>query len=436
MNRLARAALAASLFVATSATAGFAMGLSEPPPPAAHRSSSGSNSAGHLSKDVAEPLSLAQKAATAGDLQTALSEIKQAQAATDRTPHDDFVINQFLSSVAANLKDYPTAAGAYDALIAAPEFAAMSDADKMPIVHDGLVVSENLQRWQTVVAYGQQLETLKGNDASTYAGLAIAYYNLKDIPNAQIYAQKSVDMAKAAGKQPEEAAMEIIMNGQAKNNNQAAALETLETLAVNYNQPTSWQQLTEVALGSRGLKTLDALYIYRLRFMAGAMSQPDDYTVMASVANQLGYPTEAAHVLQQGMSSGKLSAGQAGPELSKARNGAANDERALPDIAAKAEKSKTGEQDAKLAEDYWGYGRYADAETAARRAISKGGLKDPSEGALILGMSLVAQDKDDDAVQTLSQVTGTEGHAKAAHLWSLRAQAKKKQGGAAPAATH
>jgi tetratricopeptide repeat protein len=120
--------------------------------------------------------------------------------------------------------------------------------------------------------------------------------------------------------------------------------------------------------------------------------------------------------------------------MRKSRNDAATDERQLPSIAASAAKSRTGEQDVKLAEDYWGYGRFADAEAAARRAIGKGGMKDPSEGQMLLGMLLVVQGKYDDAVQTLAQVHGNPARMADAHLWTIYAQAQaKKAGGAAPA---
>jgi len=175
------------------------------------------------------------------------------------------------------------------------------------------------------------------------------------------------------------------------------------------------------------------MYLFRLKVTAGAMTDAEDYKVLASLAEQLGYPTEAVDVLQKGISSGKLSSGEAGELLSKGRKDAAQDERMLPQIAAQAEKSKTGEQEAKLGEDYYGYGRYADAETAARAAMAKGGLKDPGEGPLLLGAALVGQGKFDDAAQAFSQVAGSPSKLKVAHLWSLYAQAKsKKAGGAAP----
>ncbi len=440
MTRFVHAAFAASLMVATSATAVLAMGGSGPTPhtDTSHHPTApaAGSTVGHLTKDVGEALTAAKKAADAGDMAGALAQIKVAQATTDRTPHDDFVIAQFLSAVAANLHDYPTAMGAYDTMMASPEFAAQPDPDKKLAYHDGMIVANATKQWQKVVTFGQALDAMQGNDDATYAAMAVAYYYLKDMGNAKTYANKSIDMAKAAGKQPDQAALQIQIGAQAGSGNEAEALANMENLAINYNQPDIWDKLTEIALNTKNLKEIDALYIYRLRFTIGVMAQADDFNIMTALAEQLGYPTEESKVFEQGMNSGKLSAGQVGAKGAKARKGAADDERLLPAIAAAAEKSKSGEQDVKLAEDYWGYGRYADVEAAARAGIAKGYPKDPSEGQMLLGMALVEEGKYDDAIAALASVTGSEGRVKSAHLWSVYAQAKKKQGGGAAPAAH
>jgi hypothetical protein len=223
----------------------------------------------------------------------------------------------------------------------------------------------------------------------------------------------------------------IVMSSQVKQNNQAGAEQTLEQLALQNNSPETWAQLVGTAFGAKGMNDATAIYLYRLLILAGG-AKGSDYKEMASALTVLGYPTEAAKVLELGTSSGKLSSGEVGATLAKARRDAAQDERMLPQIATAAAKSKTGEQDIKLAEDYWGYSRYADAEAAARRAISKGGLKTPAEGPLMIGAAGVAQGKYADAIQTLSQVSGSEAATRTAHLWSLYAQAK--QGGRSAAA--
>jgi len=264
--------------------------------------------------------------------------------------------------------------------------------------------------------------------------MAVAYYFLKDNANAQKYAQLSIDGAKAAGAAPDENMMKIVMNGALEQKDNAGVQTSLENLAMQYNQADSWGKLADLTLTTKGIRDLDELYLLRFKLLIPDSMNGQDYLGLASIANLLGYATEAYNVLQKGIAAGKITTAQAGPTYAQAKNGAAQDERALGSIAASAEKSKTGEQDVKLAEDYWGYGRFADAEAAARRGIGKGGIKDPSEGQMILGMSLVAQGKYDDAVQALSQVHGGAPRVADAHLWTIYAQTQaKKAGGAAPA---
>src|SRR5579862_7344493 len=64
-----------------------------------------------LSHDVAKPMSDAQKAlqATPPDFATALADVKLAQATTDRTPYDDYVINSYLAQIYILQKDYASA---------------------------------------------------------------------------------------------------------------------------------------------------------------------------------------------------------------------------------------------------------------------------------------------------------------------------------------
>lgn len=386
-----------------------------------------------VSRDVGKPLNDAIQAIQTKDFKTAHDKIAEADAVATKSDFDVFKINQMKAYLAIQEQDYGTATTAYESMIASPSFAGQPDADKVTTLHNGILLSGQAKHWPQVIADAQQLEALKVADDKTYAVLAQAYYFTNDYANAEKVAQQSIDASKAAGKQPEQAALEIIMSAQAKSNDQAGALKTLEMLASNYGQPGDWAQLIDHALGTKGIKELDALYLYRLRFLVGADSEGDDYTIAAGIALHAGYPAEARSILEKGLAAGKISnSGKVAEQLSQARAGARADEGSLSAIASAAERSKSGEQDVKLAEDYWGYGRYADAETAARRAVSKGGMKNPGEGNMVLGMALAAQGKATEAQDALTKVDGSEASAVAAHLWDLYAQYKAKVA-AAPA---
>jgi len=381
--------------------------------PAAH-------AADKVGKEVGTALQAAQKAMAAQDWAGALAAVKQAQAVQNQNPYETYEINKFLTVVAINTQDYATATTAAEAAADSP---AMPDEEKKDMYHNALLLATQNKQYDKAVVYGQGLVQINALDDSLAAALAEDYYYTKDYANAQKYAQQSVDLAKAAGKTPSQGAMEIIMSTQAKNNNQSGAQATLEQLALQYSDPDNWGQLVDLALSTKGINNQDALYLFRLKKIAGAMKQ-EDYQYVGTAAEGRGYPVEAREAFRAG--------GVSGAQATKAATEAGQDERALPQITAAAEKSKNGEEDVKLAEDLWGYGRYADVEAAARRAISKGGLKDPSEGNMMLGLALTAQGKYADAQTAFGAVTGSEARMKAAHLWSLYAQAQAKK--AAPAA--
>jgi len=52
---------------------------------------------------------------------------------------------------------------------------------------------------------------------------------------------------------------------------------------------------------------------------------------------------------------------------------------------------------------------------------------------MLVGAAQTAQGKYAEAIQTLSQVTGSEANTRTAHLWSLYAQAKQRTASATPA---
>ena len=415
MKSIVRAAFAAALL-------GSAAALLAPAPVFA---------ADKPSPEVAKALVDAQKAIAAADYATALTDIKTAQAVTDRTPYDDYLINSFLAQTYVGEKDYASADAPMEAAADSP---ALPAEQKKGVVSNAFQLAMFSKHYQKAVTYGQYLQSINALDYKGDSNMAVAYYYLQDSANAQKYAQMAIDGAKAAGQTPDENMMKIVMNGALAQKDSAGVQTSLENLATQYNQADSWGKLADLALNTKGIKDLDELYLLRFKLLVPGAINGQDYLALASIANLMGYATEAYNVLEKGIAAGKVTAGQAGPTYTQAKNGAAIDARQLSSIAASAQKSRTGEQDIKLAEDYWGYGRFADAEVAARRAISKGGLKDPSEGPMLLGMLLVAQGKYDEAVQTLSQVHGTAPREADAHLWTIYAQTQaKKAGGAAPA---
>ena len=85
-----------------------------------------------------------------------------------------------------------------------------------------------------------------------------------------------------------------------------------------------------------------------------------------------------------------------------------------------------------MAESYFGYGKFADAERIATRAVGKGGAK-LNEALLLLGATQAVLNKNAEATATLARVTG-EPFDKVAMLWSVYANRKYGQAAPQPAA--
>lgn len=405
-TKFVRAAFVAALMSATAATSAMA--------------------ADKVSPAVGKPLSEASKAMQAKDYQTALTSIQAAQAVPDQTPYDTYMINKFLAMAEINLKNIDAAVKPSEDAADSP---AMPDEDKKDMLRNALILSANAKDYQKSIVYGQKLEQINALDDQGAATMGVAYYNLKDATNAKVYAQKSIDMAKAAGKQPNEAAMQIVMSAQAATD-QGAAESTLEQIVSTYNRPDDWDQLVNVSL-LKGMANADALNLFRLLYLQGPMKSGDDYTTMASLAESLRNYVEARNVLQAGVTAGKISAGA---EMSKVRGEAAADEKIINQAIAAAAKSKKGEDSMQIAQDLWGYGRYADVESIATAAKAKGGIKDPGEADVLIGIAQIAQGKYDAGIATLGHVNGNTPRMRTAHLWTIYAQNKQKAAGAAPAA--
>lgn len=407
-SKMRRAALAALLATAASSFAYHA--------PTAYAEASG----GKVSKAVSGPLSDAAKAAKAGDWQTALKSARDAQAVSGRTPFDDLEINLLIGQAAVNLKDMPTATTAFEAAADSPANTDLDATGRQQLYYTALELASNAQHFQKVVAYSHVLEQLGKLDDLAGALTAVAYYQLKDTAHATEYAQKSIDASKAAGKQPDENALKILTNAQAQSN-PAAAEQNFEALVMRSNSPEDWGRLIGHAFGTAGMNDVFAMDLYRLQFVTHSLSG-QEAGLAAKLANLLRYYGDAVAIME--------GAGLKGADLNSARSNSAKEQGSIGAEIAAAHKGN-GQVALSVAEALYGYGRFGEAEQLAREAVTKGHTKYPGEAQILLGMSLVRQDKYADAVQALSSVPGSAAAVKTAHLWSLYAQVK--QGGAAPA---
>jgi tetratricopeptide (TPR) repeat protein len=383
-----------------------------------------------LSKAASKPLSEAQKAFTAKDWATMLAKVKEAQALSDLTDYDKYIVNYFMGLALYNGGDKASATTFF---VAAAESKAAPPEERATALRIAIDLSNQAKDYATVKSLGQQAEEAGAVNGGVAAVMAIAYYESGDYPNAKVYAQKSIDIDTAAGKAPDRSAYQVMLMAQNRQKDINGEIKTLEIMSTSYGVAEDWGHLIDISLGTlpkSSTREAAALYLYRLRLTVGAETTADDYLMAADLALALRYPAEAQKMLQQGIDAGVLSQAAAAAAMNKAKVQIKADEGTLPAADAAAAKSPSANGDVSVAEDYFGYGRYADVVRVAQRAISKGGPK-ASEAQLLLGVTQARQGDSAAAAQSLALVRGDAAVERAAQLWTL--YVTRKYG--APAAT-
>ena len=387
-----------------------------------------------VSPEVGKLLDATKKLIDAGDLTTAKATVLQAQALPNRTGIDDVEINYFIGNIAVRQNDHPAAEVAFSAMADSPD---LPDSQKATVLRIAALLSTEQKHFDKGIKYANAFIALGGPpDDSVLASLSEAYYYTNDFANAEIAAKKAVAAAEP-GKPPNRNALTVVFGSEIKLKKQADAINTLETMVTYYNSPDDWEQLIQAAFGTSGIKQSDDLNLFRLEMASKASASGDDYDTYAQLALQAGYPVEAQAALDAGLAAGKITnSGKIAALMTNVRTRAVKDRSTLASFEALAAKSPNGELDIKLAHTYFGYGRYADVVTAARRGLGKGGAKtDPNEANLLIGMGLAMQGNSAEAATALNNVKGgSAGMMKAAHLWSV--YAGRKYATAAAATTH
>ena len=371
----------------------------------------------HLTKGVQNALADAQKSINAGDLKTAADDIAKARAVDGRTPEDDYWISKIDMNI--QVKSNNMAGAAQDAEAAA-DSSAMPPEDKADMLRLALILANQQKQTDKALAYAKTLQATNPTDPTVTSNITVAYFNAKDFAGAQTMVQKEIDAETAAGKKPSRETLQNLLDVQVAQKDEAGAEKTLEALVANYNDPKDWTQMIDVAISSKGIRDTDVIWLGRLLFQVGATASAQDANLFGQTASHATFFGDALVAQQHG--------GSGFPDPT-ARADA--DKKTMPQQIAAGQK-QTGQYNVKMAEALYSYGMYAEAEAAAKLAMSKGGMTDPSEAPMVLGQALVAQGKYDEAIQAFGQVQGGgPATARITRLWTAYAKVKKNP----PAAT-
>ncbi len=370
-----------------------------------------------ISKSIMKLVAAIEKANAAKDWATAIAKCNEALAIPDLTDYDKYILERFLGIAYLNLGDHASATTAVTAALMNP---AIPPGDRTQLLRPALALQNEAGNYPKVLELGKIAIQDNSADDTVYGEMAAAAYNIKDLPTAGIYAQKSIDLATAAGKMPVYAVYQVLVICQDKAKDRKGTIKTLEMMANGYGQPDDWRSLLDFSMESlpAGNKQAAALDFYRLRLTVGATSTGPDYLAMVDVAQFSHSPGDVQRAIKAAVASGALTSAKAAPFLNKADADARRDEAILAQAEATAAKGASAKADVNVAEAYFGYGRYSDVVRVTQLAIGKGG-DGVAQARLLLGMAQTMMGDETAAAQTLDSVSGDGALTRAAQLWKL-----------------
>lgn len=352
------------------------------------------------------------------------SRITQAEALPNLTPYETYVINRMKLSLGSTTGNDAMAIPALEASIAA---GFLTPQEKENFLQALGTMHYNAKNYPKAIEVFQRYQKESTTPEKVRNALVRAYYVSGDYAAAQKELLPVIDAAEKAGKAPGEEDLRLLFSSAHKMKDEAGYLAAIEKMVKYYPNDDFW--LDVLNRGVQRQPGYDAqnnqINLLRLEFAAVQKMDAEEYMALAEQSLQAGFPTEAKKALDAGFAVGELGKGASAAKhrqlRDRANKEAASDARNIAAGEASAAKSKNG---AGLVNIGWAYvtmDQFDKGINFIEQGIAKGGLKQPDEAKLRLGIAQLRAGKKDDAIKTFASVKAGGGLSHMAKYWTLLA---------------
>ncbi|MES2015720.1 MAG: tetratricopeptide repeat protein [Pseudomonadota bacterium] len=349
-----------------------------------------------------------------------MANIVAAEAMPEPTPFEAYMISRTRLVLGVNTNNNDLIIPALESLIAGGRLAKKEQVNFIAAVADHYFA---LPDHVKAIAWFKRYQAESDSPERVRRKLSRSYYTLKDYPNAMIELDKLVAEAEAAGVAPELHDLTLRANVQFTLKDKVAYGQSLETLVKYYPKDEYWADLLHRLPNKPGYRPGLQLDVYRLQLMAQKAMAAEEYVEMAELALQGYYSTEAKAALDAGFANHVLGTG---PDAAKhkqlrdqANKGAADDVKNSAADEVKARAGKNGQGMANLGYTFATMNQFDKGIDLIEKGIAKGGLKNPGDATLHMGVALVKAGKKDEAIKLFETLKGTDGTGDLARYWIL-----------------
>lgn len=373
-----------------------------------------------LGQSVGAALQQAQSALAAHNYAKALAAVNEADAVSEKSAYEDYVIAQMRAAVASQAGDVAQATSAYEKLIASPRTPRnlknqmlMSEGTMAYNAKDYPKAALAIQRYLKEAGPNPQMETL----------LAQCYYLQKDYSRTLSVLNPVITRTVKAGQKPVESQLQMLAASATALKDSTTATHAYVLLATYYPKKEYWALLLHELVVNTKIPPSLQLDVYRIRLAVGDISTARDFMDMTEIAMQGHMPQLALDLMNQGYQQGVLGQGAEAPRQARLK--------AMVEKTVDAKKaSLEAEEKEALAQtsgnallnvgyNYVIMGQAPKGLALMQQAMTKG-VTDSNIARLHLGLAQMQAGNKAEAVQTLKTVAGDNGAYDIAQLWLLR----------------
>jgi tetratricopeptide (TPR) repeat protein len=371
-------------------------------------------------KKAEKNMRAADKASTDKKWDEVLAQVREAEAVEgEKNEWHKFWVHEYSGMSYVNLKKYPEAEREFDLALNSPCMPEAQKANRYKVL---LQLAYQNKNYPKAIEYGN-LAVKAGGDSDLLVYVGNAYYIQNDNENTRRVMADLIKAQEAKGAKPEEQTYRILQSACSNLKDNACVIDQFEKLVAHYPKPDYWTSLIGSML-REGKNDKQLLSVLRLAKGSDVLTEADQYYEMSRLALDQGLPGEAQTTVEEGFQKGIFKDAREKDRntrlLEEAKKAAAYDKTTIDKQDASAKAKPTGDSDVKLGAAYLSYSQPEKAIEAIKRGVAKGGVKDPDEAGLLLGMAYLRTGNKAEAANAFRTVTQNPLMVRVAKLWLLK----------------
>jgi tetratricopeptide (TPR) repeat protein len=372
---------------------------------------------------ISRYLEAAAKAADAGKTEEALATLGRLDPKR-LNPYERALVYRLEAHVAYAAGDAAAALASFEKVLAEE---VLPVRDEVKVRFNIAQLHAALQQWrETIAALDRWMRYVEEPDPLGYYLRAIAHYQLDERDAALADARTAVDRSP----EPPESWLQLLAALYVQREDHESAAAVLEELVLRFPKRQYWVQLSLI-YGARD-DYRRSLAVQQMAYLQGFLVEDRELRRLARtyLYNELPYP--AAKVIEKGLADGTIERDSEALELLANSWIAAREyDRALAPLREAAERAENGNLAVRLGQVYMQRERWKEATEALQQGVGKGGLKDPGNAQLLLGICYYNDDRVEQARSWFARAREHDSTREAADRWITHLEREVGAAGAA-----